>query len=181
MHCSLLVVIREYELTTKYNGFETYDSFKFEIEVEQIIDKKLMPFLENDFVDNPNAKMDWYSIGVRESVMHYGDAFVLKNGATSSYAFLKDIDWDKTKQNFGGWFFTTSALIDDRWIELNYPPTPKLQIVKIYEGNDYRLAIEPVNEEEYNQWADECESMFDARIMSEIEDEDIIVYVDYHT
>ena len=43
---------------------------------------------------NPNAKWDWYTIGGR-----WSNSIIRKNGYKCDYAKLKDIDWDKMREN----------------------------------------------------------------------------------
>ena len=42
----------------------------------------------------PNAKWDWYKIGGR-----WSNSILTKNGVECDYAQLKDIDWDKMREN----------------------------------------------------------------------------------
>ena len=79
---------------------EEYEEHKDEYETLDEFMDKYHGYKKDDITgkygywENPNAKWDWYTIGGR-----WSNSIITKNGRKCDYAKLKDIDWDKIREN----------------------------------------------------------------------------------
>ena len=80
--------IEEYE--NHKDEYETLEDFMWEYHGY----KKDKETGKYGYWENPNAEWDWYEIGGR-----WSNSLLTKNGVKCNFAQLKEIDWDKMREN----------------------------------------------------------------------------------